>query len=166
MEIDVLIDDARWKALDLERLAVMAAGATLEHLGVDGMAAELSVLACDDAKITELNGDFRKKQSATNVLSWPAEELAAEMAGELPHPPTPGFDGTIPLGDIAIAYETCVREAEELGKPMVEHVTHLIVHGVLHLLGYDHIRDPDATLMQGIEADILGKLGYNDPYSD
>ena len=166
MEIDVLIEDARWKALELERLAVMAAGATLEHLGVDGMAAELSVLACDDAKITELNGDFREKPSATNVLSWPAKDLAADMAGDPPRSPTPDFDGTIPLGDIAIAYETCVREAEELGKPVVEHVTHLIVHGVLHLLGYDHIRDPDATLMQGIEADILGKLGYNDPYSD
>jgi probable rRNA maturation factor len=68
------------------------------------------------------------------------------------------------LGDIAIAYETCARESAEAGKPLQDHVTHLLVHGVLHLLGYDHVRDRDATRMEGLESEILGKLGLDDPY--
>lgn len=68
------------------------------------------------------------------------------------------------LGDIAISYDTCLREAQSAGKPMPDHVTHLIVHGVLHLLGYDHVRDRDATLMEGLETVILGKMGIADPY--
>ena len=82
----------------------------------------------------------------------------------MPRAPEAGFDGVTTLGDVAIAYETCATEAGVSGKPMAEHVTHLVVHGVLHLLGYDHIRDPDAALMQGIETKILGKMGLDDPY--
>ncbi len=69
------------------------------------------------------------------------------------------------LGDLAIAFETCAREAQEAGKTMADHVTHLIVHGTLHLLGYDHLRDGDATLMENLETEILGKMGIADPYS-
>ena len=72
---------------------------------------------------------------------------------------------TIPLGDIAIAYDTCAREADEAGKSMNDHVMHLIIHGTLHLLGYDHIRDTDATLMETVEVAILGKMGIDDPYN-
>jgi probable rRNA maturation factor len=68
------------------------------------------------------------------------------------------------LGDIAISYDTCLREALDAEKPFADHVTHLVIHGILHLLGYDHIRDEDATLMERIEVEILGKLGISDPY--
>jgi probable rRNA maturation factor len=98
------------------------------------------------------------------VLSWPADELGADDPGGKPLAPGAEPDGTIPLGDIAISYETCAREAEEQGKPMADHVTHLVVHGLLHLLGYDHVRDADATLMEGIETGILAGLGLKDPY--
>jgi len=165
METDILIEDPRWKDLDLAALVDTALAATLGHQKISADAAEISVLACDDARIAVLNSQYRDKSSATNVLSWPTDDLAAAKAGAKPQPPHPDPDGSLPLGDIALAFETCAREAEELGKPMAEHVTHLIVHGTLHLLGYDHIRDPDATLMQAIEAEILGKLGYDDPYS-
>ena len=70
------------------------------------------------------------------------------------------------LGDIAIAYQTCEAEAQAAGKPMTEHVTHLIVHATLHLLGFDHERDEDATLMEGLETQILGKMGLDDPYRE
>jgi probable rRNA maturation factor len=80
--------------------------------------------------------------------------------------PEPDFTGVIALGDIAIAWETCEREANSAGKPMQDHVTHLIVHGGLHLLGYDHIRDADATLMECLETRILGKMGLDDPYKE
>ena len=123
-------------------------------------------MACNDARIAELNAEFRCKPTPTNVLSWPAEDLSSEIPGAAPNRPTPDFTGEIALGDIAIAWDTCAREAKEQGKPMRDHVTHLIVHGVLHLLGYDHIRDEDATLMERLEVDILCKLGIDDPYSD
>ncbi len=161
--LDVLIEDARWNSLKLEELAGDAAAQTLGHLGLPGDAG-ISLLACDDARISVLNTDFRGKPGPTNVLSWPAEELAPGEAGADPAPPEPDFDGALTLGDIAIAWETCAREAEAAGKPMADHVTHLVVHGLLHLLGYDHVRDKDATLMQGLESQILGKMGLDDPY--
>ena len=99
------------------------------------------------------------------MLSWPSEERAAEFVGEEPERPEPGTeDAPEELGDIAIAWETCAREAEAQGKPMADHVTHLIVHGVLHLLGYDHVEDEDAALMEGLEVRILASLGVSDPY--
>ena len=164
MELDVLIEDTRWVALDIEALAHAGVLATCDHLDIDDDAVEICVLACDDARIAALNSDFRDKSTATNVLSWPTEELASHTPGGSPKSPTPDAAGALVLGNIAIAYDTCLREAAEMGRPVESHVTHLIVHGTLHLLGYDHIRDPDATLMEAIETEILGKMGINDPY--
>jgi probable rRNA maturation factor len=164
MLTDVILEDDRWRGMAFEALAERAAQEVLRHVGLDGEDWEIAVLACDDARIAELNADFRDKPRATNVLSWPSEERGAEVEGTAPALPEPGFDPE--LGDIAIAYDTCAREAGEAGKPMADHVTHLMVHGVLHLLGYDHIRDKDATLMEGLEAVILGKMGIADPYRE
>ena len=83
-----------------------------------------------------------------------------------PLPAEPGIDGLLELGDIALAYETCATEAQAAEKPLADHVTHLIVHGLLHLLGYDHENDPDALLMEGLEREILGKMGLDDPYRE
>ena len=160
--VDCLIEDDRWHDAGLERLAARAAEVTLTHLGLDPKEWEIAVLACDDARIAALNEDFRDKAAPTNVLSWPSEERGADVDGAVPDLPEPGLDPE--LGDIAIAYDTCAREAEAAGKPMADHVTHLIVHALLHLLGYDHVRDQDATLMEATEVAILGKLGLPDPY--
>ncbi len=162
--LDLNIEDARWEALGLEALAEKAAGAVLLCLGVDDDEVELSVLGCNDARIADLNAEFRGKPTPTNVLSWPAEERGAEIEGEMPEPPEADAFGAIELGDIAIAYETCAREAEAAGKTLEAHATHLLVHGILHLLGFDHERDRDATLMEGLETEILGKMGIEDPY--
>ncbi|SLN66007.1 Endoribonuclease YbeY [Roseovarius gaetbuli] len=162
MLTEVMIEDDRWQAAQLEPLAERAATATLTHLGLDPDAFEISVLGCDDARIAVLNGDFREKPQPTNVLSWPSDERAPETPGAVPDLPVPGQDAE--LGDIAIAYDTCAAEAAAGDKPLGDHVTHLIVHAVLHLLGYDHIRDQDATLMEATEVAILGKLGLPDPY--
>jgi probable rRNA maturation factor len=164
MDVDVVIEDSRWQDAGLDGLAQAAADMCLDHLGFED--AEISVLGCDDTRIAVLNADFREKPNATNVLSWPAEALNAADAGGTPHPPLRDFDGSLELGDIAISYDTCKAEAEAAGKPMADHVTHLIIHGVLHLLGYDHIRDQDATLMEAIEVQILGKMGIDDPYRE
>jgi len=99
------------------------------------------------------------------VLSWPEIDLSADEDGGLPELPMPGeLDDPQSLGNLAIALETCQREATEADKPMTDHVTHLIVHGVLHLLGYDHIRDGDAARMEATEVAILASLGVSDPY--
>ena len=161
MLTDTLIEDDRWSDSAFPALAERAAVATLAHLSLPPQAWEISVLACDDARIAVLNADFRDKPAPTNVLSWPSEERGATLPGGIPLPP----EGPDPeLGDIAIAYETCQREAREAGKPFADHVTHLVIHATLHLLGYDHIRDEDATLMERTEVEILGKLGLPDPY--
>ena len=164
MDIDILIEDDRWIALDLDVLISNVLRAVSETLELNLNAAEVSFLACNDARIRDLNANFREKSTATNVLSWPAADLAPTTAGAVPSVPVADVTGALALGDVALAYETCLREAAELDKPLAAHVTHLIVHGTLHLLGYDHIRDPDATLMQGVEAKILGKMGFDDPY--
>ena len=106
----------------------------------------------DDARVRELNREWRGQDKATNVLSFPA----AQPPGETPQP--------LMLGDIAIAYETTRNEAEAEGKPFQNHLSHLAIHGFLHLLGYDHLDDDEAEEMEGLERDILATLGIADPY--
>lgn len=164
--VDVLLEDARWQSVGFDVLAETAAQATLTHLKMDAAQFEISIMACDDARIAVLNEDFREKAKPTNVLSWPSEERSAGVPGQVPDLPVPAFEGLAEeLGDIAISYDTCAREATAAGRDFKHHVTHLLVHGVLHLLGYDHIDDLDAALMEGLEVQILGNLGLDDPYS-
>ncbi len=153
MTVDVLIEDARWTANSLTPLADAATCATLTHLSLNPDALEIALLACDDTRIATLNADFRSKPSATNVLSWPSGPWTPTRL-----PP----DGE--LGDIAIAYGTCVREAAEQGKALADHTTHLIVHATLHLLGFDHETDAEAGEMEALEVEILARLGLPDPY--
>lgn len=162
--VDILIEDARWEAAGLEGLAARAFGACFAHLGLEVAYFELALLACDDARITGLNEDFRAKPSPTNVLSWPAEERTPAAPGTRPDLPKASDGPPTELGDIAIAFETCAAEAAAAQKPLAEHATHLLVHGFLHLLGYDHICDEDAVLMEACEAEILGTIGLADPY--
>lgn len=162
LHTDVLVEDHRWDSVGIEALCDRAFNEALAHLGCV-VAAEVSVLACSDARIALLNADFRGKPQPTNVLSWPSEERGAAQTGQPPAPLRAG-SGPVELGDIAIAYETCVAEASAAGIPLADHAAHLLVHGVLHLLGYDHERDADAALMEGLERIVLGKLGVADPY--
>ncbi|MFZ5751700.1 MAG: rRNA maturation RNase YbeY [Pseudomonadota bacterium] len=163
--VDTLTEDARWEAFGLADLAEAAARAVLADRALDPDDFEISLLGCSDARIAELNEDFRGKPQPTNVLSWPSHERGADTDGGLPHPPVAGLPGMPQeLGDIAIAWETCEREAAEQGKPMRDHVTHLLVHGVLHLLGFDHMRDGDAALMEAAEVRILASMGMANPY--
>ncbi len=165
--VDVVCEDDRWNADSLTALAERAAHATLAHLALSPDLFEIALLACDDTRIAALNSEFRAKPSPTNVLSWPAWDLSAEDDGGTPDMPEEGMpDDPESLGDVALAYDTCTREAREQGKSFEAHVTHLIVHSVLHLLGYDHIRDKDAALMEETERQILAQLGVANPYED
>lgn len=162
MAIEVIVESGAWDGLGLRGLAAEASTRTFAELSLDAVDWDVALLASDDARIAGLNAQFRGKPLPTNVLSWPSEDRAPMAEGEVPVPPDP----TEPeLGDMALAYETCAREAELAGRPLSDHVTHLIVHGLLHLLGYDHVRDGDAALMEQTETQILGKMGLSDPYS-
>ena len=165
MEIDILIEDPAWDGVDLEALAPRACGEALEELGMEPTQFSVSLLACDDARIAALNAEFRGRAKPTNVLSWPSVDRAPSVPGEMPHLPPPNPVGPPEeLGDIALAWETCAREAAEAGKPVEQHVAHLLVHGLLHLLGFDHETDPDADLMEELETRVLARLGVPDPY--
>ncbi len=152
--IEVMIEDARWSGLGLEALCGPAGKAAMAVSRRDHAGFEIALLAADDARIAQLNQDFRGRPSPTNVLSWPALE----------HPPQVGDTQGVELGDIAIAYETCVREALEKAVSVQDHVTHLLIHGILHLLGYDHISDAEAEIMEALEIKALAKLGIDNPY--
>lgn len=117
-----------------------------------GGVAELSIVLTDDAEQQVLNRDWRGIDKPTNVLSFPQIEPFSPVAGI--------------LGDITLARETLEREAAELGKSFADHFTHLVVHGFLHILGYDHIEEADALVMEGLETQILASLGIADPYAD
>ena len=156
-DTDVLVSAPCWQeAGDCEavvRRAIAAAAATVDA-GADFAGAELAVMLTDDAGLKDLNRAWRGIDKPTNVLSFPA-------------PPAPGGDRGAPpqLGDIAIAFETTRREAEAEGKPFAHHLSHLAVHGFLHLVGYDHETDADAEVMEGLEREILAKLDIPDPYA-
>jgi len=167
MVIETILEDGRWAEIGLDALAQSACAATLKHLNLDWNGFEISLLGCDDMKIATLNQDFRAKATPTNVLSWPASELGSGQPGQLPRMPTAGTaDMPEELGDIAISYDTCAKEAAQAGHDIDAHVIHLLVHGTLHLLGYDHISTQDADLMEGIEVQILATLGQPDPYKE
>ena len=163
--VDTVIEDARWEVLGLDPMVSRAVMATFAYLQLPESGLTLCVMGCDDARIAALNGEFRAKPVSTNVLSWPSDDLSPEIDGAMPVQPLVGdADDPESLGDIALAYDTCLHEAAEAGKPVENHVTHLIVHGVLHLLGYDHVRDRDAARMEATEVAILARLGLSDPY--
>lgn len=159
--IEVVFEDMRWDDAGLEPLAGRAVDATLAALSL-GPEWEVVCLACDDGRIAALNADFRGKPQPTNVLSWPSAERGAGAPGARPPAPDPA-EGT-ELGDLALSYDTCAREAAEAGRSLEAHATHLIVHGTLHLLGYDHETGADAALMEGLEVEILATLGVANPY--
>jgi probable rRNA maturation factor len=123
-------------------------------------AIELSIRLTSDSEVRALNRDYRGKDKPTNVLSFPMfapDEIAGLADSD---------DPEILLGDIALALETCTREAAERNIPLEAHATHLIIHGVLHLLGYDHIEEDEAQAMEAIERVVLRELGLHDPYED
>ena len=142
IEVEVEADDWTRVLPDVEARVRRAAGAALGR--IEG---EVVVLLSDDAAVRDLNARFRDKDKPTNVLSFPAAESAA------PH-----------LGDVVLAYGVCAAEAEAQGKSLSDHLTHLVVHGVLHLLGRDHEDDAEAEEMEGEERAILADLGVADPY--
>jgi probable rRNA maturation factor len=155
---EVLIVADGWRIEpDVEAVIHRAIGTAAEIVNAGTGEAELAVMLTDDAGIRTLNSNWRGIDKPTNVLSFPALQ------------PTGGGgpdDAPRMLGDIAIAYETTRKEADDEQKPFDHHLSHLAVHGFLHLIGYDHETDDDAAAMEGLEQEILAQLGIPDPYAD
>src|SRR6201989_1397321 len=154
---DVLLVADCWTTQpDAEPVILRAIAAAAEIAEPDHGEAELAVMLTDDSGIRTLNGNWRGIDEPTNVLSFPALQPAgARKPGDAPRM----------LGDIAIAYQTMRREADEERKPFNHHLSHLAVHGFLHLIGYDHENDADAQAMESLEIEILAQLGIPDPYA-
>ena len=152
LDIAVIRNDEAWpENLDARAEEAVLAALSLAKPKITG-AAELSIVLTNDAEQQELNRQWRGKDSSTNVLSFPQIEPFGPVAGL--------------LGDITLAHETLVREAEEQGVSLADHFTHLVVHGFLHILGYDHLTDAEALQMESLETQILASLGIADPYAD
>jgi probable rRNA maturation factor len=141
---------------DAEAVIHRAINAAAEIADADVGEAEIAVMLTDDAGIRTLNNNWRGIDKPTNVLSFPALQPIASAPPDAPRM----------LGDIAIAYETTRKEADDEEKPFDHHLSHLAVHGFLHLIGYDHEKDDDAEAMEGLEREILSQLGIPDPYAD
>ena len=145
--IEIEIDEAAW-TLALPEAAPVAreAAAAAARLGGGG---GIAILLTDDATVRDLNARFLGNNAATNVLAFPAG---------------PGAQNH--LGDVALAFGVCAREAAQQAKSLADHLRHLVIHGVLHLLGYDHRAEDQAEAMEGVERDLLAALGVADPYAE
>lgn len=154
LTVDIVAQSNLWDAavgIDATIRAAIAAAA--KALAADlPQAAEVAISLVDDARIRTMNRTWRGRDAPTNVLSFPAA------------PPPAGPTGPIALGDIAIAYETTAREAADEGKPLENHVSHLVIHGFLHLLGHDHAHEEEAEEMEALERAVLATLGIPDPF--
>jgi probable rRNA maturation factor len=163
-EIDIDVTAPAWhdflpKAEALARAAALAAWSGAEGAWPERLRhfpVEVSLRLADDGEVAALNGDYRGREGATNVLSFPGIS-AEELDG---HPP----GAPVLLGDIVLAQGVVAEEAERQGKSPADHFRHLVVHGMLHLLGYDHVEARDAEIMERLETTLLAGLGIADPY--
>lgn len=148
--IDLRVEDERWNALgDIEALAQTALEAAAKRVGEAG---EVAILLTNDAEMHALNKQWRNIDKPTDVLSFPSDD--PEIPGELRH-----------IGDIAIGHETAMQDAQTMNRPFPGHFSHLLIHGFLHLVGYDHIDPEDAAVMEPLETEILATLSWPDPYA-
>lgn len=161
-------DDSRdWQALVMKAGLAAIRRTRFGDLDASAVSLEISVRLTSDAEVRALNRDYRQKDKPTNVLSFPmvqtelVEGLANTVADDCA---ASGAGCEVLLGDIVLAHETCAREAAERNVSLEAHAAHLIVHGTLHLLGYDHMQDDEAEAMESLEREIMAALGLHDPY--
>lgn len=154
MTIDCIIEDGAWDTLDPEALAERCLAAVMAEAPHPELRRVTTALFTSDEAVRSLNARWRGKDKPTNVLSFPAD-------------PVPGLpEEAQPLGDLALAYGTCAREADEKGLAIGDHTAHLVVHGLLHLIGYDHLAEDEAEVMEDLERRVLARMGIADPYGD
>ena len=147
-----------WQPLAARVIEATIAATLHAHLATTSATIEISIRLTSDDEVRSLNRQYRQQDKPTNVLSFPM--VQPDLIDTLSNTD----DGEVLLGDIVLAHGVCEREAKERGVPLEDHATHLIVHGVLHLLGYDHMTDSEAEAMEAIERDVMATLVLHDPY--
>ena len=167
MRIDILTQDSRWESIPLKepcrKALILSLAFTKENLGKYG----ISVLACDDSEIANLNLKFRGVNKSTNILAWPEYDLKNDRPGSLPkglNTIVNKCSSEISLGNLALSFDRCFSEAQQSSLNFRDYITHLCLHGCLHLLGFDHVDEKDATLMEEIEVNLLYSVGIKNPY--
>lgn len=171
MTLHIHIDkaSAKWKRAfplmqrKIEAAAAAAFKAAKKPAAFQRRSFEINIILTDDANVKTLNRNYRGKDKPTNVLSFPQINLQKFQRSALAVFPA---RSAVPLGDVVLAFQTIQRECREQKKTLENHIIHLIVHGTLHLLGYDHMKPRDAKAMEKLECDILDALGYPDPYHE
>ena len=156
LEIEIVRHSELWDSIEVsgDTLSRAALAAFAASSAAPDAPCEVTLVLTDDDEMRELNRTWRGKDSSTNVLSFPVGEPVGEAHGE-----------PSPLGDIVLAGEAVIEEAKVKGIPAADHAAHLVVHGMLHLLGFDHERDADAERMESLETKVLAGLGIADPYA-
>ena len=156
LHLDIDIDDGAWEPIaDVERMLAPLAATVATAVALPHPVVRATVSLATDAVVRDVNNRFRQQDKATNVLSFPASGFVH-----------PGAADGVSLGDIILARETLERESAEQAIPVADHFRHLVLHGLLHLVGYDHETDADAEVMEALETRILAQLGIPDPYRD
>lgn len=157
LDIGIVRHSNLWDSIEIsdDALSRAALAAFIASSAAQDEACEVTLVLTDDEEMRELNRTWRGKDASTNVLSFPFGEPPGQAHGE-----------PSPLGDIVLAGETVIEEAKQRSIPAVDHAIHLVVHGMLHLLGFDHERDADAERMEALETKILAGLGIADPYAE
>lgn len=165
LHIDIITESSLWQeqsnhleTLSKQALDVAAIKAA-PSLDVSNIPFSISLVLADDAFVRILNAQYRNKDKPTNILSFPAIDLLDDDSLQYD-----AYEDDVPLGDLVLAYETVAKECEEQNKSFEDHFRHLIVHGYLHLVGYDHIEDNEAEKMEALEIDILAACGVKNPY--
>lgn len=166
--IDITINDDRWvtspltSPQDIEKFFFEKTYTLLSFLKIECDNIELSIVLCNNSMIQKLNSDYRGKDKPTNVLSFPCEDrtmIESLLKHNQPH------YVPIPLGDVVLSYDKVCEEAVNFGISAFNHLTHLFIHGLLHLLGYDHMTDGEAEEMESIEIEVLKIFGIDNPYN-
>lgn len=167
MKTDVVFNDRRWKQIPLEEIAVNALKLIIANFLEKDKKFGVSILASNDAELKELNRSFRGKNTSTNIISWPEHSLQTKQPGCLPKQLSKliaNYKGETLLGNLAISFERCSIEAKEKKINFEDHMFHLLLHGYLHLIGFDHQHELDANLMENIEIRLLSRVGIKNPY--
>ena len=155
----LVIEDHRWHDIQIEGIAVKAVNSTLKEYDLNLEPCEIHLLATDDKEIQQLNAKFRNKNKPTNVLAW--------QAGDMMFPNTlDGNENYRFLGDIAVSFDTLLLESKNYGLTLDSHLSHLLVHSTLHLVGFTHYQIEDEKRMEGLETRILSSMGIANPYRD
>ncbi|MEM8972723.1 MAG: rRNA maturation RNase YbeY [Pseudomonadota bacterium] len=154
LTFDVVTESGNWRLFEpIADHLQKVSGVIERHLELPATHCEVCLALCSDDKVRELNAQYRGKDSATNILSFPSAPLIAEQSG--PHL----------LGDLAVADQTLLNEAAANETPLAAHFTHILLHGVLHLLGFDHLEEQSAKEMEELEIAMLAELDIPDPYA-